>query len=202
MAVAVRISQMGSMKVSSKQQVTLLLRAWSQGDKDALSRLYDLVYDELRRLARRYMSRENPGNTMQTTALVNEAYLRLANAEDMKWQDRAHFFAVSANVMRRILIDSARSRRADRRGGDDLPVALDDAPDVAQKSDPDLIALDDALNQLAKVNERQSKVVELRYFGGLSVEETAEVLKVSSDTVMRDWRFAKAWLKRELVRVR
>jgi RNA polymerase sigma factor (TIGR02999 family) len=190
------------MKLSSKQQVTLLLRAWSQGDKEALGELYDLVYDELRRLARRYMSRENPGNTMQTTALVNEAYLRLANAEDLKWQDRAHFFAVSANVMRRILIDGARSRHAERRGGDDLPVALDDVPDLAQKSDPDLIALDDALNQLAKVNERQSRVVELRYFGGLSVEETAEILKVSSDTVMRDWRFAKAWLKRELVRAR
>jgi RNA polymerase sigma factor (TIGR02999 family) len=190
------------MEPASKQEVTQLLRAWSQGDKAALDRLYDLVYDELHRLAHRYMSRENPGHTMQTTALVNEAYLRLANAVDLKWQDRAHFFAVSANIMRRILIDGARARRAERRGGDDWPIALEDAPDVGQQSDPDLIALDDALNELARVNERQSKVVELRYFGGLSVEETAEVLKVSSDTVMRDWRFAKAWLKRELVRAR
>jgi RNA polymerase sigma factor (TIGR02999 family) len=188
------------MEPASKQDVTQLLRAWSEGDKAALDRLYELVYDELHRLAHRYMSRENPGHTMQTTALVNEAYLRLANVEDLKWQDRAHFFAVSANVMRRILIDGARARRAERRGGDELPIALDDAPEIAQKSDPDLIALDDALHELAKVNERQSKVVELRYFGGLSVEEAAEVLKVSPDTVMRDWRFAKAWLKRELVR--
>lgn len=188
------------MTPSSKQEVTQLLRAWNQGDRSALDRLYELVYAELRRLAHHYMSRENPGHTMQTTALVNEAYLRLANTKDLDWKDRAHFFAVSANVMRRILIDGARARRAERRGGDELPVALDEAPEVAQKSDPELIALDDALSQLAVVNERQSKVVELRYFGGLSVEETAEALRVSPDTVMRDWRFAKAWLKREMTK--
>ena len=184
----------------SKENVTQLLRAWSQGDEGALNQLYDLVFDELHRLAHLYMSRENPGNVMQTTALVNEAYLRLANARDLDWKDRAHFFAVSANVMRRILIDGARARRADRRGGKDIQVALDDAPEVSTQNDPDLIALDDALKELAKVNERQSRVVELRYFGGLSVEEAAEVLGVSADTVMRDWRFAKAWLKREMVR--
>ncbi len=191
---------MKSMNPISKQNVTQLLRAWSQGDEGALNQIYDLVFDELHRLAHHYMSRENPGNVMQTTALVNEAYLRLANARDLDWKDRAHFFAVSANVMRRILIDGARARRADRRGGKDIQVALDDVPEVSTQNDPDLIALDDALKELAKVNERQSRVVELRYFGGLSVEEAAEVLGVSADTVMRDWRFAKAWLKREMVR--
>ena len=188
------------MKASPSQDVTKLLRAWSQGDDAALDELYRIVYGELRRLAHRYMSRESAGHTLQTTALVNEAYLRLADAKDVSWQDRAHFFAVSANVMRRILIDEARARRAERRGGDNLTVALDEALGVERVEDLDLIALDLALDALAKFNRRQSQVVELRYFGGLSVEETAEVLKVSADTVMRDWRFAKAWLKRELVR--
>jgi RNA polymerase sigma factor (TIGR02999 family) len=188
------------MKSPPSSQVTQLLRAWSQGDQAALDELYRIVYDELRRLAHRYMSREQPGHTLQTTALVNEAYLRLADVKDMNWQDRAHFFAVSANVMRRILIDEARARRAERRGGDHLTIALDEALEVEGGEDLDLIALDLALQGLAKTNERQSRVVELRYFGGLSVEETAEVLKVSSDTVTRDWRFAKAWLKREMVR--
>jgi len=188
------------MKPSPSQEVTQLLRAWSQGDNAALDELYQIVYGELRRLAHRYMSRENAGHTLQTTALVNEAYLRLADVKDMNWQDRAHFFAVSANVMRRILIDEARARRAERRGGDKLTIALDEALDVERGVDLDLIALDLALEGLGKINQRQSQVVELRYFGGLSVEETAEVLKVSADTVMRDWRFAKAWLKREMVR--
>jgi RNA polymerase sigma factor (TIGR02999 family) len=188
------------MKPFPSQEVTQLLRAWSEGDKSALEELYQIVYDELRRLAHRYMSRENAGHTLQTTALVNEAYLRLAEVKDMNWQDRAHFFAVSANVMRRILIDEARARRAERRGGDNLTIALDEALDVEKGEDLDLIALDLALQSLAKINQRQSQVIELRYFGGLTVEETAEVLKVSADTVMRDWRFAKAWLKREMVR--
>ncbi|MGH9839598.1 MAG: ECF-type sigma factor [Blastocatellia bacterium] len=187
--------------IATKQsEVTELLRAWSQGDQSVLDELYQLVYDELHRLAHRYMRRENAGHTLQTTALVNEAYLRLAEARDLNWQDRAHFFAVSANVMRRILIDEARARRAERRGGGDLVIAIDEALDSEKQEDLDLVALDMALQGLAKVNERQSKVVELRYFGGLSVEETATVLGVSSDTVMRDWRFAKAWLKREMVR--
>ncbi len=188
------------MKTATSQEVTQLLKAWSQGDSAALDELYRIVYDELHRLAHRYMSREQPGHTLQTTALVNEAYLRLAEVKDMNWQDRAHFFAVSANVMRRILIDEARARRAERRGGGDLTIALDEALEVEKGEDLDLIALDLALQGLAKTSERQSQVVELRYFGGLSVEETAEVLKVSPDTVMRDWRFAKAWLKREMVR--
>ncbi len=188
------------MKPFPSQEVTQLLRAWSEGDKSALDQLYQIVYDELRRLAHRYMSRENAGHTLQTTALVNEAYLRLVEVKDMNWQDRAHFFAVSANVMRRILIDEARARRAERRGGDNLTLALDEALDVEKGEDLDLITLDLALQSLAQINQRQSQVIELRYFGGLSVEETAEVLKVSADTVMRDWRFAKAWLKREMVR--
>lgn len=188
------------MKPSPSLEVTRLLRAWSKGDDAALDELYRIVYDELRRLAHRYMSRESAGHTLQTTALVNEAYLRLADAKDVNWQDRAHFFAVSANVMRRILIDEARARRAERRGGDNLTIALDDAVGLERGEDLDLLALDLALEGLAKINRRQSQVVELRYFGGLSVEETAEVLKVSADTVMRDWRFAKVWLKRELVR--
>src|SRR5262245_7633132 len=188
------------MKASPSQDVTKLLRAWSQGDDAALDELYRIVYDELRRLAHRYMSRESAGHTLQTTALVNEAYLRLADAKDLNWQDRAHFFAVSANVMRRILIDEARARRAERRGGDNLVIAIDEALDSEKQEDLDMIALDLALHGLAKVNERQSKVVELRYFGGLTVEETAAVLGVGPDTVMRDWRFAKAWLKREMVR--
>jgi RNA polymerase sigma factor (TIGR02999 family) len=187
--------------IATKQSdVTQLLRAWSQGDQSVLDELYQAVYDELHRLAHRYMRRENAGHTLQTTALVNEAYLRLAEAKDLNWQDRAHFFAVSANVMRRILIDEARARRAERRGGGDLVIAIDEALDAEKPEDLDLIALDLALQGLAKVNQRQSKVVELRYFGGLSVDNTATVLGVSPDTVMRDWRFAKAWLKREMVR--
>lgn len=186
---------------STQLEVTQLLRAWSQGDKSVLDQLYELVYGELHRLAHRYMSRENAGHTLQTTALVNEAYLRLVQAQDLKWQDRAHFFAVSANVMRHILTDEARSRRAERRGGGVVTVVFDDVLDSEKGAeDLDLIALDLALRGLAKINSRQSKVVELRYFGGLSVQETACVLSVSEDTVMRDWRFAKVWLKREMVR--
>jgi len=185
---------------TTQSEVTQLLRAWSQGDQSVLDELYQLVYAELHRLAHRYMRRENAGHTLQTTALVNEAYLRLAEAKDLNWQDRAHFFAVSANVMRRILIDEARARRSERRGGDNLMIAIDEALDAEKQEDLDLVALDLALQGLAKINERQSKVVELRYFGGLSVEETSAVLGVSPDTVMRDWRFAKAWLKREMVR--
>jgi RNA polymerase sigma factor (TIGR02999 family) len=185
-----------------QQNVTQLLRAWSQGDKSVLDELYQLVYEELHRLAHRYMRRENAGHTLQTTALVNEAYLRLADSKDLDFKDRAHFFAVSANVMRRILIDEARKRQSDRRGGENLMLAIDEALDSEKQEDLDLIALDLALQGLAKVNRRQSKVVELRYFGGLSVDETASALGVGPDTVMRDWRFAKAWLKREMVRGR
>lgn len=186
------------MTVTATQEVTQLLRAWVEGDASACDQLYRAVYNELRRLAHHYMHRENPGHTLQTTALVNEAYLRLAHSKDVDWKDRAHFFAVSANIMRRILIDEARARRAERRGGSAEQVALDELIDIPQTPAQDLLALDEALNRLARVDERKSKVVELRYFGGLSVDETAHVLKVSPDTVLRDWRLAKAWLLREL----
>ena len=179
-------------------QITQLLQAWGDGDEHALDKLLPLVQGELHKLAHRYMARERPGHTLQTTALVNEVYLRLVRARDLPWQDRAHFFAVCAQSMRRILTDYARSRRYAKRGGGAHQVSLDEAPEVSRQPRGDLVALDDALNRLAVVDERKSRVVELRYFGGLSVEETAEVLKVSPETVMRDWKLAKAWLLREL----
>jgi RNA polymerase sigma-70 factor, ECF subfamily len=156
------------------------------------------VETELHRLAHRYMARENPGHTLQTTALVNEVYLKLVNVQDMTWQDRAHFFAISARMMRHILTDFARSRHFQKRGGAAVHVTLDEALMASPQQDADIVALDDALRQLAAVDSRKSQVVELRFFGGLSVEETAEVLKISRETVMRDWKFAKVWLLREL----
>ena len=186
------------MKSTSIKEVTQVLRAWMRGEEGAKEELYQMVYDELRRLAHRYMSRENTGHTLQTTALVNEAYLKLADTNNLNWQDRAHFFAVSANVMRHILVDHARATRSIKSGGGAQHVGLEDIIEIPQAPNKDVLALNDALNKLAKVDDRKSKVVELRYFGGLSVEETAEVLKVSADTVMRDWRLAKAWLLREL----
>lgn len=186
------------MKSSPVKEVTQLLRAWMRGEDGASEELYRLVFDELHRLAHRYMSRENPGHTLQTTALVNEAYLKLADAKNLNWQDRVHFYAVSANIMRRILVDHARASRAERRGGEAQQITLNEIIELPQAQHKDVLALNDALDELAKVDERKSRIVELRYFGGLSVEETAEVLKVSADTVMRDWRFAKAWLQRQL----
>jgi RNA polymerase sigma factor (TIGR02999 family) len=156
------------------------------------------VESELHRLAHRYMSRENPGHTLQTTALVNEVYLKLVNIQDMTWQDRAHFFAISARMMRHILTDSARSRRFQKRGGGALRITLDEALPVSPRQNADMVALDEALVQLAALDPRKGQVVELRFFGGLSVDETAEVLKVSRETVLRDWKFAKVWLLREL----
>jgi RNA polymerase sigma-70 factor (ECF subfamily) len=182
----------------SKVEVTQLLRAWSRGDDRALDKLTPLVEGELHRLAHRYMARENPGHTLQTTALVNEVYLKLVNVQDMTWQDRAHFFAISARMMRHILTDFARSRQFQKRGGAALHVTLDEALMVSPEQDADIVALDDALGQLAALDPRKSQVVELRFFGGLSAEETAEVLKVSRETVLRDWKFAKVWLLREL----
>ena len=177
--------------------VSAILRAWSDGDQQALDRLTPIVYDELRRLARRYMRRERPGHSLQTSALVNEAYMRLVDYKRMQWQNRAHFFAVSAQLMRRILVDHARRRNLKRGGG--VPhVSLDDAATVTDDAATDLVALDDAMNTLARLDPRKVRVVEMRFFGGLSVEETAEVLKVSPITVMRDWSSAKAWLYREL----
>jgi RNA polymerase sigma factor (TIGR02999 family) len=185
-------------------EITVLLRAWGNGDPAALDRLTPLVYDELHRLARRYMRNERAGNTLQTTALVNEAYLRLVDAKGAGWHDRVHFFAVSAQIMRRILVDAARARFSVKRGGQARRVEhssafdLDAIPDVASGRDRELVAIDDALNTLAGMDPRKARVIELRFFGGLSVEETAEVLKISPQSVMRDWKLAKAWLTREL----
>ena len=187
---------------SSNNDVTCLLKAWSGGDEQALEKLTPLVYRQLHQIAQRYMGGERSGHTLQTTALVNEAYLRLVDCGKVNWQDRAHFFAVSAQLMRRILIDFARSRGYLKRGGDVTHIPLEEAPPLGNESDVNLVALDDALKTLSTVDERKSKVVELKFFGGLSVEETAEVLHVSSDTVIRDWRLAKIWLLRELSRAR
>lgn len=172
--------------------------AWAGGDESALDRLIPLVDSELRRLAHHYIRGERTGHTLQTTALVNEAYLRLVDSSRVQWQNRAHFFAVSAQLMRRILVDYARARRSQKRGGGLEQVSLDGAPPIACEREPDLVALDEALSALAAIDDRKSRVVELRFFGGLSVEETAEVLQVSPETVMRDWRLAKSWLLREL----
>jgi RNA polymerase sigma factor (TIGR02999 family) len=179
------------------EDVSTLLRAWSDGDQSALERLTPVVYDELHRLARRYMKGERSGHSLQTTALVNEAYMRLVDYERMQWQNRAHFFAVSAQLMRRILVEHARRHNL-KRGGGVQHVALDEAALVDSDQDADLVALDDAMNGLARIDPRKVQVVEMRFFGGLSVEETAEVLKVSPVTVKRDWRAARAWLYREL----
>jgi RNA polymerase sigma factor (TIGR02999 family) len=179
-------------------QITGLLGAWAGGDAAALERLAPLVYGELRRMARRYMRNEANGNTLQPTALVNEAYLRLVGVDQVRWQDRAHFFAVSANIMRRILVDAARARHAGKRGGAVAKVSLNESIDGLFERGSDLIALDEALSALGKFDERKARVVELKFFAGLSVEETAEVLKMSPRNVMRDWNFARAWLMREM----
>jgi RNA polymerase sigma factor (TIGR02999 family) len=187
-------------------EITVLLKAWARGDAAALDQLTPLVYEELRRLARRYMRNERAGNTLQTTALVNEAYLRLVDAKRVAWQDRVHFFAVSAQMMRRILVDAARARGSAKRGGQVKRVNhstafnLDEIPDVSARRDRELVAIDDALHTLAEMDPRKARVIELRFFGGLSVDETAEVLKISPQSVMRDWKLAKAWLTRELAR--
>jgi RNA polymerase sigma factor (TIGR02999 family) len=188
------------MAAVSPQEITQLLLAWSEGEQDALQKLTPLIYTELHRLAHHYMAGERTGHTLQSTALVNEAYLRLIDSRRVRWQNRAHFFAISAQLMRRILVDFARSRQYAKRGGKAQRLSLDEAPLVRKERDTDLVALDDAMNALAVVDARKGRVVELRFFGGLSVEETAEVLQVSPETVMRDWRLAKVWLRRELRR--
>ena len=188
------------MSGESQQNVTALLTAWRNGDKDALSRLTPVVYDQLHRLASRYMRGERNGHTLQTTALVNEAYIKLVDSSRVDWQNRAHFFAVAAQLMRRILVDFARSRGYQKRGGDWRQVTLAEGMDITAGSDPDIVELDAALEGLAKLDPRKARVVELRFFGGLNQEETAEALQVSTDTVGRDWRAAKAWLTRELKR--
>jgi RNA polymerase sigma factor (TIGR02999 family) len=184
----------------STLEVTGLLQAWGGGDEEALQKLIPLVYEQLHAAARRCMAGERPGHTLQTTALIHETYLRLVDIRKVKWQDRAHFLAVCAQLMRRILIDFARSRGYQKRGGAAAHVDFDEALMVTSQPDADLVAVDEALNRLANVDERKSKVVELRFFGGLAVKETAAVMKVSPDTVMRDWKLAKVWLLRELRR--
>jgi RNA polymerase sigma factor (TIGR02999 family) len=179
-------------------EVTVLLKAWTGGDGAALERLVPIVHGQLRRMARHYMRGEAAGNTLQATALVNEAYLRMLGADSVSWQDRAHFFAVSAQMMRRILVDAARARGAEKRGGDIVKVQLDEAADKLSSRGSELIALDEALTALAEFDERKARIVEMKFFGGLSVEETAEVLKISPRSVMRDWNLARAWLMREL----
>jgi len=183
---------------TSSDSVSQLLQRWSDGDKEALDRLMPLVYNELRRMARRYMWQQPAGHTLQTTALIHEAYLRLVGQENKRWEGRAHFFAVAAQAMRHILVDYARARGADKRGGESRPVSLEEASIVSGERAAELVSLDDALEQLSRLSPRQSRVVELRYFGGLSVTETADVMQLSSDTVTRDWNHAKAWLYREL----
>jgi RNA polymerase sigma factor (TIGR02999 family) len=184
-------------QATDNAEVSGLLRAWSEGDRAALDRLTPIVYDELRRLASRYMRGERTGHSLQTTALVNEAYMRLVDYKSMQWQNRAHFFAVSAQLMRRILVEHARRHNL-KRGGGVQHVSFEDTAEVGGDRAADLGALDDALDALARIDPRKVQVVEMRFFGGLSVEETAEVLKVSPVTVMRDWSTAKAWLYREL----
>jgi RNA polymerase sigma factor (TIGR02999 family) len=181
-----------------EHEITQLLQAWRQGDERALDKLTPQVYRELHRAASRCMSQERDGHTLQTTALINELYLRLADLKLIDWQNRAHFFALCARQMRRILTDQARARQSHKRGDGAKAISLDDAPVISPEPSAELVAVEDALNQLAKVDDRKSQVVTMRFFGGLSVEETAEVLKVSPDTVARDWRLAKAWLRREL----
>ena len=178
-------------------QVTQLLQEWSEGDENALTKLMPLVHDELHRLAHQHMRRESAGHILQTSALINEAYLRLVN-QQINWQGRSHFFGIAARIMRRILVDYARKRNAVKRGGSLIQVPLDEASSVVQEQAANVAALDDALQRLETIDERQGKIVELRFFGGLSIEETAEVLKVSPGTVMRDWTFVRAWLRNEM----
>jgi len=183
---------------SPSQDVTELLLAWSQGDENAFQLLVPLIYDELHRLARRYMQKERPGHTLQTTALVNEAYMQLVKQRESNWQGRSHFFAASATAMRHILVDLARSRGRQRRGGDVVRFSLDEALVFSPERASEVVALDDALTALAQLDERKSRIIEMRYFAGLTIEETAEVLKLSHATVEREWQRAKAWLTLEL----
>lgn len=184
--------------MAETRNITQLLCAWSEGDKTALDALIPVVYDELRRQASRYLRRERPGHTLQTTALINEAYLRLIDQRTMRWQNRAQFFGIAAQLMRRILVDHARAKHRAKRGGSDIRISLTDATSVTKEPDLDLVELDEALNKLAEIDPQQSKIVELRFFSGLNVEETAAALNISPATVKRDWSVAKAWLHREI----
>jgi RNA polymerase sigma factor (TIGR02999 family) len=184
---------------TSTHEVTQLLLDWSNGNQAALDKLMPLVYGELHRLAHQYMNWESPGHTLQTSGLVNEAYLRLVDQREVHWQNRAHFFGIAAQLMRRILVDYARSRHYAKRGGNAQQVSFDEAVMVSPERATEVIALDEALKRLAVIDERKSQIVEFRFFGGLSIEETAEVLKVSPGTIMRDWTLAKAWLRKEMI---
>lgn len=188
------------MATAQPKEITELLKAWSEGNEQALTQLTPLVYEELHRLAHRYMQGERPDHILQTTALINEAFTRLIDWKNVRWQNRAHFFGVAAQMMRRILVDHARARDYQKRGGGAKPLSLEETAFVSQERNPDLVALDEALKTLERHDPRKSRIVELRFFGGLTVEETAEVLKASSRTVMREWSLARAWLYRELSR--
>jgi RNA polymerase sigma-70 factor (ECF subfamily) len=188
----------GALLTQTPQNVTQLLIGWSNGDKEALDKLVPLVYDELRRQAARYLRHERVGHTLQTTALIHEAYLRLVDQKNVHWQNRAHFFGIAAKLMRRILVDHARTKKRAKHGGSDIRVSLSDANLKAPGQDLDIVALDEALERLAAIDEQQSRIVELRFFSGLTVEETAEILSISTATVKRDWSMAKAWLHREI----
>jgi RNA polymerase sigma factor (TIGR02999 family) len=179
-------------------EITHLLRAWGTGDAEALNRLTPLVYNELRRIARGYLRRERPDNSLQATALVHEAYLKLTDAKVVQWQDRAHFFAIAARLMRRILVDAARTKAAGKRGGGGVSMEINESIDGTPLQSDQMLRLNDAMDALETFDARKARVVELRFFGGLSVEETAEVLKISAQSVMRDWKLARAWLAREL----
>jgi RNA polymerase sigma factor (TIGR02999 family) len=183
---------------TSTDEVTRLLRDWGSGNQEALEKLVPLIYNELRHLAHNCLYRERPSHTLQTTALVHEAYLKLIDQRDARWQNRAHFFAIAAQAMRRILVDSARRRTAVKRGGPAENLPLDEAANVSLEPDPILLPLDEALNKLAEIDPQQSRIVELRFFGGLTIEETAEVMSLSSDTIKREWAMARAWLRQTL----
>lgn len=186
--------------MTTQHEITRLLADWSNGDRQALEKLTPLVYDELRRLAGRYLRQERAGHTLQSTALVHEAYMKLVGQKNVRWQNRAHFFGIAAQMIRRILVDYARARRAEKRGSGAAPLSLDEAMALPGGKDLDLVALDDALKGLANIDERQSRLVELRFFTGLTIEETAEVMQMSVATAKRDWVSAKAWLSREIRR--
>lgn len=186
------------MEVPQENEVTRLLAAWSDGKEEALDELLPLIYAELRKMAKRFMNSQPSGHTLQTTALIHEAYLKLADQKDKQWQNRAHFFAVAGQAMRHILVDHARTRQRDKRGGKTQIISLDHVAEISNERTAEIIALDEALKELEKLDERKSRVVELRYFAGLTQIETAKVLKISPETVQRDWKFAKGWLFREL----
>ena len=183
---------------ASAHEISRLLRCWSEGDESALDALAPLVYDELHKLAHHYMRREGRGHILQTTAVIHEAFLRLVRSRSADWEDRTHFFGICARLMRQVLVDFARTQKSQKRGGEVVRLEFEDAPELPAERDIDLLALDEALASLSRVDARKGRIVELRFFGGLSVEETAEVLKVSPDTVTRDWRLARAWLLKEM----